>query len=166
MLYCVCETSREYSDSSQRPSTTQHPTTQQPRTYPPNISSNPRFSDTTAYICHFHSYRNYQSTNIPINRNHGKGSRIPRSCRKGQVSNTKGTILLIYFSKDGSIRRCPNWWWRIRIRQYVGRMEMGNSKRVEPQEKKKRPKGRAAKREKFTRRFVNVTLTGGKRKVR
>lgn len=37
---------------------------------------------------------------------------------------------------------------------------------VEPQEKKKRPKGRAAKREKFTRRFVNVTLTGGKRKVR
>ncbi|KAI9647756.1 40S ribosomal protein S30 [Ciborinia camelliae] len=38
--------------------------------------------------------------------------------------------------------------------------------KVEPQEKKKRPKGRAAKREKFTRRFVNVTLTGGKRKVR
>ncbi|RAL58331.1 hypothetical protein DID88_005203 [Monilinia fructigena] len=37
--------------------------------------------------------------------------------------------------------------------------------KVEPQEKKKRPKGRAAKREKFTRRFVNVTLTGGKRKM-
>lgn len=28
----------------------------------------------------------------PINRNHGKGPRIPRPCRKGQVSDTKGTI--------------------------------------------------------------------------
>jgi hypothetical protein len=28
----------------------------------------------------------------PINRNHGKSPRIPRSCRKGQVSNTKGTM--------------------------------------------------------------------------
>merc|ERR1712225_122343 len=26
----------------------------------------------------------------PINRNHGKGPRIPRSCRKGQVSDSKG----------------------------------------------------------------------------
>lgn len=36
---------------------------------------------------------------------------------------------------------------------------------VEPQEKKKVPKGRALKRIKYTRRFVNVTMTGGKRKV-
>lgn len=38
--------------------------------------------------------------------------------------------------------------------------------KVEPQEKKKVPKGRARKRMLYTRRFVNVTLTGGKRKVR
>jgi hypothetical protein len=37
---------------------------------------------------------------------------------------------------------------------------------VEPQEKKKLPKGRARKRQLYIRRFVNVTLTGGKRKVR
>jgi small subunit ribosomal protein S30e len=37
--------------------------------------------------------------------------------------------------------------------------------KVEPQEKKKTPKGRAKKRITYTRRFVNVTLTGGKRKV-
>ncbi|KAJ5218487.1 40S ribosomal protein S30-A [Penicillium cinerascens] len=37
--------------------------------------------------------------------------------------------------------------------------------RVEPQEKKKNPKGRAYKRILYTRRFVNVTMTGGKRKV-
>ena len=36
---------------------------------------------------------------------------------------------------------------------------------VEPQEKKKTPKGRAKKRITYTRRFVNVTMTGGKRKV-
>ncbi|KAI9804946.1 MAG: hypothetical protein M1833_006249 [Piccolia ochrophora] len=38
--------------------------------------------------------------------------------------------------------------------------------KVEPQEKKKTPKGRAKKRITYTRRFVNVTMTGGKRKVR
>ncbi|KAI9701291.1 MAG: hypothetical protein M1836_001961 [Candelina mexicana] len=37
--------------------------------------------------------------------------------------------------------------------------------KVEPQEKKKTPKGRAKKRITYTRRFVNVTMTGGKRKV-
>ncbi|KAI1343409.1 ribosomal protein S30 [Xylariaceae sp. FL0016] len=37
--------------------------------------------------------------------------------------------------------------------------------RVEPQEKPKVPKGRAKKRLVYTRRFVNVTLTGGKRKM-
>ncbi|KAK8109904.1 ribosomal protein S30 [Apiospora kogelbergensis] len=36
---------------------------------------------------------------------------------------------------------------------------------VEKQEKKKTPKGRAKKRLVYTRRFVNVTLTGGKRKM-
>ncbi|KAM5443818.1 40S ribosomal protein S30 [Microsporum ferrugineum] len=36
---------------------------------------------------------------------------------------------------------------------------------VEPQEKKKTPKGRAKKRLQYTRRFVNVTMTGGKRKM-
>ncbi|KUI57595.1 40S ribosomal protein S30-B [Cytospora mali] len=38
--------------------------------------------------------------------------------------------------------------------------------KVEKQEKKKTPKGRAKKRLTYTRRFVNVQLTGGKRKVR
>ncbi|KAK3116531.1 40S ribosomal protein S30 [Teratosphaeriaceae sp. CCFEE 6253] len=38
-------------------------------------------------------------------------------------------------------------------------------KQVEPQEKKKTPKGRAKKRIQYTRRFVNVTMTGGKRKM-
>ncbi|KAG2418991.1 hypothetical protein HFD88_002095 [Aspergillus terreus] len=38
--------------------------------------------------------------------------------------------------------------------------------KVEKQEKPKQPKGRALKRVKYTRRFVNVTMTGGKRKVR
>jgi hypothetical protein len=42
---------------------------------------------------------------------------------------------------------------------------MGLLSQVEPQEKKKTPKGRAKKRITYTRRFVNVTLTGGKRKV-
>ncbi|KAK9789846.1 hypothetical protein SCARD494_08808 [Seiridium cardinale] len=37
--------------------------------------------------------------------------------------------------------------------------------KVEPQEKAKTPKGRAKKRLVYTRRFVNVTLTGGKRKM-
>jgi len=37
--------------------------------------------------------------------------------------------------------------------------------KVEPQEKKKTPKGRAKKRITYTRRFVNVQMTGGKRKV-
>ncbi|KAF2118643.1 ribosomal protein S30 [Lophiotrema nucula] len=38
--------------------------------------------------------------------------------------------------------------------------------KVEPQEKKKKAKGRAHKRELYTRRFVNVTtMVGGKRKM-
>ncbi|KAI0856365.1 hypothetical protein F4860DRAFT_416947 [Xylaria cubensis] len=37
--------------------------------------------------------------------------------------------------------------------------------KVEKQEKAKVPKGRAKKRLQYTRRFVNVTLTGGKRKM-
>ncbi|TVY84817.1 40S ribosomal protein S30-B [Lachnellula suecica] len=41
----------------------------------------------------------------------------------------------------------------------------GFASQVEPQEKKKTPKGRAKKRITYTRRFVNVTLTGGKRKM-
>jgi len=44
-------------------------------------------------------------------------------------------------------------------------MLMDSNQQVEPQEKKKTPKGRAKKRITYTRRFVNVTLTGGKRKV-
>lgn len=40
-----------------------------------------------------------------------------------------------------------------------------HSVQVDPQEKKKTPKGRAKKRLTYTRRFVNVTMTGGKRKV-
>ncbi|CAD0043773.1 unnamed protein product [Aureobasidium pullulans] len=38
------------------------------------------------------------------------------------------------------------------------------SQTPKPQEKKKTPKGRAKKRITYTRRFVNVTMTGGKRK--
>ncbi|KAK3071625.1 40S ribosomal protein S30 [Teratosphaeriaceae sp. CCFEE 6253] len=41
----------------------------------------------------------------------------------------------------------------------------GDTCGVEPQEKKKTPKGRAKKRIQYTRRFVNVTMTGGKRKM-
>ncbi|KAK9239371.1 40S ribosomal protein S30-B [Lipomyces doorenjongii] len=37
--------------------------------------------------------------------------------------------------------------------------------KVEKQEKKKVPKGRAKKRILYNRRFVNVTLTGGRRKM-
>jgi len=37
--------------------------------------------------------------------------------------------------------------------------------KVEPQEKKKSPKGRARKRMVYIRRFVNVAMTGGKRKM-
>nr|5IT7_e Chain e, KLLA0C04809p [Kluyveromyces lactis]5IT9_e Chain e, Ribosomal protein eS30 [Kluyveromyces lactis] len=37
--------------------------------------------------------------------------------------------------------------------------------KVEKQEKPKQPKGRAYKRLLYTRRFVNVTLTNGKRKM-
>ncbi|SCU90520.1 LADA_0F04698g1_1 [Lachancea dasiensis] len=37
--------------------------------------------------------------------------------------------------------------------------------KVEKQEKPKSPKGRARKRILYTRRFVNVTLTNGKRKM-
>ena len=37
--------------------------------------------------------------------------------------------------------------------------------KVDKQEKKKTPKGRAKKRLVYTRRFVNVQLTGGKRKM-
>lgn len=44
-------------------------------------------------------------------------------------------------------------------------MLIKSTQQVEPQEKKKNPKGRALKRIKYTRRFVNVTMTGGKRKV-
>lgn len=47
-----------------------------------------------------------------------------------------------------------------------GDKEIGSDEdQVEPQEKKKTPKGRAKKRITYTRRFVNVTMTGGKRKV-
>ena len=48
----------------------------------------------------------------------------------------------------------------------AGRGSLTVCVQVEPQEKKKTPKGRAKKRLTYTRRFVNVTLTGGKRKVR
>ncbi|OOO11532.1 Ribosomal protein S30 [Aspergillus oryzae] len=37
--------------------------------------------------------------------------------------------------------------------------------KVDKQEKPKTPKGRARKRIVYTRRFVNVTMTGGKRKM-
>ena len=51
-------------------------------------------------------------------------------------------------------------------RNGLGNGSLMSHVQVEPQEKKKTPKGRAKKRLTYTRRFVNVTLTGGKRKVR
>ncbi|KAH6618805.1 hypothetical protein C7974DRAFT_416151 [Boeremia exigua] len=45
------------------------------------------------------------------------------------------------------------------------RNDYNTERLVEPQEKKKTPKGRAKKRLTYTRRFVNVTMTGGKRKM-
>ncbi|KAH8730599.1 hypothetical protein GQ44DRAFT_644794 [Phaeosphaeriaceae sp. PMI808] len=51
-------------------------------------------------------------------------------------------------------------------RIYIRRRNPTNAiQQVEPQEKKKTPKGRAKKRLTYTRRFVNVTMTGGKRKM-
>jgi len=51
-------------------------------------------------------------------------------------------------------------------RTWVGSTRLTKvTSQVEPQEKKKTPKGRAKKRITYTRRFVNVTMTGGKRKV-
>ncbi|KXS22317.1 ribosomal protein S30 [Gonapodya prolifera JEL478] len=41
----------------------------------------------------------------------------------------------------------------------------GQTPKVEKQEKKKKPRGRAKKRLLYTRRFVNVTLVGGKRRM-
>ncbi|KAA8569576.1 hypothetical protein EYC84_001189 [Monilinia fructicola] len=106
-----------YSDSSKRPIDNLTPNNSNRVRTPQIFHQIHAFQrDTTAYICHFHSYRNNQSTNIPINRNHGKGSRIPRSCRKGQVSNTKGTILLMYFSKKSG--------------NDFGKMGLGNLKRI------------------------------------
>lgn len=58
-----------------------------------------------------------------------------------------------------------------RYHRSIRKMDIGeqwltdSNQQVEPQEKKKTPKGRAKKRITYTRRFVNVTLTGGKRKV-
>jgi small subunit ribosomal protein S30e len=47
----------------------------------------------------------------------------------------------------------------------IGKVKSQTPK-VDPQEKSKTPKGRAHKREQYTRRFVNVATTaGGKRKV-
>lgn len=46
-----------------------------------------------------------------------------------------------------------------------GFLTLSSSKQVESQEKAKQPKGRAHKRALYTARFVNATLTGGKRRV-
>lgn len=62
---------------------------------------------------------------------------------------------------ERSSRRLPRYALR-RTRRRCTALTHG---KVEPQEKKKTPKGRAKKRLTYTRRFVNVTLTGGKRKV-
>lgn len=46
----------------------------------------------------------------------------------------------------------------------IGKVKSATPK-VDPVEKPKTPKGRAHKRAVYTRRFVNVTMTGGKRRV-
>ncbi|GCB20259.1 40S ribosomal protein S30-B [Aspergillus awamori] len=58
---------------------------------------------------------------------------------------------LLYLKVHGSLAR-------------AGKVKSATPK-VEKQEKPKSPKGRARKRLVYTRRFVNVTLTGGKRKM-
>ncbi|GFZ48320.1 40S ribosomal protein S30-A [Saitozyma sp. JCM 24511] len=55
-------------------------------------------------------------------------------------------------------------WWIVSMRMRRGEPDV--CPKVEKQEKKKQPKGRAKKRMQYNRRFVNVTLTpGGKRKM-
>ena len=127
----------------------------------------------SANLCYCRS-----ATPNPINRNHGKSPRIPSPCWKGQVSDTKGTIIFNSWTDlEGVERLRPKWqiWqssfdlWRWRIgspNNFTMSVCWQSRWQVEPQEKKKVPKGRAKKRIQYTRRFVNVTLTGGKRKVR
>jgi small subunit ribosomal protein S30e len=73
------------------------------------------------------------------------------SSRQGQVSDPQSTINPIF----------PTTFILARILRILTTIVL----QVEPQEKSKVPKGRALKRLKYTRRFVNVALTGGKRKV-
>jgi small subunit ribosomal protein S30e len=61
-------------------------------------------------------------------------------------------------------RVSPNILTLFRSLARAGKVKAATPK-VEKQEKAKSPKGRARKRIIYTRRFVNVTMTGGKRKV-
>lgn len=74
----------------------------------------------------------------------GQSARLPRSRRQSKVANTKGKPCFI----------TP----RTKLIVFGGQ--------VEPTEKPKSANGRAHKRVIYTRRYVNITMTGGKRKVR
>lgn len=87
----------------------------------------------------------------------GKGSRKSGPC--WYVSDSRCSVFL---SLNTSHQR-P--WKANRKNPATGKVKSQTPK-VEPAEKAKTPKGRARKREVYTRRFVNVAVTGGKRKVR
>jgi len=73
-------------------------------------------------------------------------------CRKAWIDGCAGGLNVFAF-------------FDILLREHEQNWLMLSAIQVEPQEKKKTPKGRAKKRLTYTRRFVNVTMTGGKRKV-
>jgi small subunit ribosomal protein S30e len=85
--------------------------------------------------------------------------RSPRPCWQSQGRHSQGTLHITVHGLN-FLHPAPS----------PGRADKLRKKsdcciQVDKQEKPKQPKGRAKKRLVYTRRFVNVTLTGGKRKV-
>ncbi|KAI0487206.1 hypothetical protein F4859DRAFT_509779 [Xylaria cf. heliscus] len=99
-------------------------------------------------------------------------SRLSRPCRQGQVADSKqvdpstprkqaSTAVDARFTLYTSHSTIPSH----AVARSHGSPATNHLAEVEAQEKAKVPKGRAKKRLQYTRRFVNVTLTGGKRKM-
>lgn len=88
---------------------------------------------------------------------------FPRACRKSEVADPEGALcpMTSLSMSTHTHQRGPYYKNLLEGVQADG----VSVEQVEPQEKKKTPKGRAKKRITYTRRFVNVTMTGGKRKV-
>ena len=97
-------------------------------------------------------------------RRDGQSSRLPSPCWQGQVPDSKGVFCHSKLGPSFIFCPCLTLCFSNRTRNYA-RIVLICPHQVEPQEKKKTPKGRAKKRITYTRRFVNVTMTGGKRKV-